>query len=120
MLEIKSMPKPENKEQMIEYLTNRLNAAQIAIEKSEGVIQHERDNRKEISQDLKQRNEALRCLIENQKNLTDRINTELETTLEMAVREKFQTSQHLNAKQAELRQKKAQLEKVAGFNKSLK
>ena len=79
------MPKPQNKDEMIAYLMKRLQSAQEAIGTCEVIIQHERDNRKEMSQDLKQRNGTLKNLIAKESNLTDRINSELETTLEDAV-----------------------------------
>ena len=50
---IKNMPKPDDKDKMIAYLRQRLNAEQSAITIIEEIIQHERDNRKEMSQDLK-------------------------------------------------------------------
>ena len=36
------MPRPENKDQMIEYLTKRLEAATAAIHTCEEIISHER------------------------------------------------------------------------------
>ena len=42
-----------------------------------------------MSQDLKERNATLKALIEKEKkSLSDKVNSELESTLEMAVREK--------------------------------
>jgi chromosome segregation ATPase len=57
------MPQPENKDLMIDYLVKRLQSAEEAIRMSEEIIQHERQNRKEMSKDLKQRNHALRDII---------------------------------------------------------
>ena len=54
------VPRPENKDQMIEYLTDRLEAAMKAITVSEEIISHERANRKEMSRDLKERNATLK------------------------------------------------------------
>ena len=54
------VPRPENKDQMIEYLTDRLEAAMKAITVSEEIISHERTNRKEMSRDLKERNATLK------------------------------------------------------------
>lgn len=45
----KNMPRPENKEKMIEYLTSRLESAEEAITTCEEIIEHERKNRKEMS-----------------------------------------------------------------------
>jgi hypothetical protein len=52
---------------MIEYLTKRLEQAEAAITTCEEIIQHERTNRKAMSQDLKERNATLKALIENEK-----------------------------------------------------
>ena len=43
------MPKPENKDEMIEYLTRRLESAMAAVSTCETIISHERSNRKEMS-----------------------------------------------------------------------
>ena len=86
------MPRPENKDSMIDYLTQRLEAAEEAISTCEEIIEHERANRKELSSDLKERNATLKALIETErKNLQEKVNVELESTLEMAMREKKQT-----------------------------
>ena len=77
---------------MIEYLTDRLEAAMKAITVSEEIISHERANRKEMSRDLKERNATLKQLIDNEKkSLTEKVTNELDATLTMAVREKVQT-----------------------------
>ena len=74
---------------MIEYLTDRLEAAMKAITVSEEIISHERANRKEMSRDLKERNATLKQLIDNEKkSLTEKVTNELDATLTMAVREK--------------------------------
>ena len=77
---------------MIEYLTKRLESATAAIGTCEEIISHERSNRKEMSQDLKERNATLKSLIANEKkSLTEKVSNELDATLSMAVREKVQT-----------------------------
>ena len=87
-----NMPRPENKDKMIEYLETRLESAEEAITICEEIIEHERTNRKEMSADLKERNATLKALIEKErKSLSDKVNSELESTLEMAVREKEMT-----------------------------
>ena len=83
------MPVPENKDEMIEYLTKRLESATEAISTAEEIIVHERSNRKEMSQDLKERNATLKELIANEKkSLTEKVSNELDATLSMAVRER--------------------------------
>ena len=58
----------------------------------EEIIRHERNNRKEMSQDLKERNATLRSLLEQEKkSLKEKVDTHLEATLQMAVRERMQT-----------------------------
>jgi len=76
---------------MIEYLTKRPTYAQEAIGTLEVVIDHERSNRKEISQDIKNRNAILKEQIEKDGDLSKRINDELEVVLEKAVEERMQT-----------------------------
>lgn len=84
-----AMPVPENKDEMIEYLTKRLESATEAISTAEEIIVHERSNRKEMSQDLKERNATLKELIANEKkSLTEKVSNELDATLSMAVRER--------------------------------
>ena len=53
---MESIKPPEDKDKMIDYLMERLQAAEEAIKVSEEIITHERTNRKEMSKDLKQRN----------------------------------------------------------------
>ena len=87
-----AVPRPENKDEMIEYLTKRLEQASAAIALSEEIIARERANRKEMSQDLKERNATLKELIANEKkSLTDKVTDELDATLSMAVKERMQT-----------------------------
>ena len=101
-----AMPKPENKDEMIEYLTKRLENAMAAISTCETIIQHERTNRKEMSQDLKERNATLRELIDNEKkSLKDKVTTELDATLSLAVRERMQTQELYDATLAELQKR---------------
>ena len=56
----KDMPKPGDKDKMIEYLMKRLQLAQESVSTCEEIIKHERDNRKEVSQDIKERNAILK------------------------------------------------------------
>ena len=116
----KNMPKPQDKDKMIEYLTKRLGVAQEAIGTLEVVIDHELDNRKEISQDIKNRNAILKEQIEKDGDLSKRINDELEVVLEKAVEEKMQTTVKLNETQAELKKKKQRLEDLKKINRELK
>ena len=116
----KNMPRPENKDQMIEYLTARLESAEEAITTCEEIIEHERANRKELSDDLKERNATLKALIEKErKSLQENVNRELESTLEMAVREKEQTAELYMATLNELRQTTKEIEELEQENQAL-
>ena len=117
---IKNMPKPEDKDKMIAYLRQRLNAEQTAITTIEGIIQHERDNRKEMSQDIKQRNKVLKTLIDKESNLDDRINAALEATLEGAVRDKMKMRKDVNAAKEKLKSKNSKLDELRKRNAALK
>lgn len=62
----------------------------------EEIIRHERNNRKEMSQDLKARNQTLREFLEQEKrSLKDKVDDQLEATLQMAVRERMQATEKL-------------------------
>ena len=105
------MPRPENKDQMIEYLTARLEQAMAAIATCEEIISHERQNRKEMSRDLKERNATLKELIANEKrSLAEKVSSELDATLSMAVREKVQTQELYSSTLAELQRKNKECE----------
>ena len=98
---------------MIDYLTIRLESAEEAITTCEEIIEHERENRKELSNDLKERNATLKALIETErKNLSEKVNIELESTLAMAVREKEQTAELYQATLHELRESSRQIEEL--------
>ena len=105
---------------MIAYLRQRLNAEQSAIATIEGIIQHERDNRKEMSQDIKQRNKVLKTLIDKESNLDDRINAALEATLEGAVRDKIKMRKDVNAAKEKLKSKNSKLDELRKRNAALK
>ena len=106
-------PVPENKDEMIEYLTKRLESATAAISTAEEIISHERSNRKEMSQDLKERNATLKELIANEKkSLTEKVSNELDATLSMAVRERVQTQELYQATLAELQRKNTEFDEL--------
>ena len=99
---------------MIEYLSERLEAATAAIEISETIIEHERKNRKEMSADLKERNATLKELIADEKrSLTEKVSNELDATLSMAVREKVQTQELYAATLAELQRKNSEFDQLS-------
>lgn len=60
----------------------RIEQAEQAIGIAEEVITHERENRKQISKELKAKNTELRELVEKEKRqLRDKVHDELEITL---------------------------------------
>lgn len=98
---------------MIEYLTKRLEFALQAIGTAEEIISHERSNRKEMSQDLKERNNTLKELIANEKkSLSEKVTSELDATLSMAVREKLQTQELYSAAKGELSRKTEEIDSL--------
>lgn len=59
-----------------------------------------------MSQDLKERNATLRELIDNEKkSLKDKVTSELDATLSLAVRERMQTQELYDATLAELQKR---------------
>ena len=66
-----------------------------------------------MSQDLKERNATLKALIENEKkSLRDKVSSELEATLQMAVKEKVQINQQYKVTLNELQIKSRELDEV--------
>ncbi len=81
---------PGDKDELINHLMERLESAEHAIVAAEEVITHERQNRKTMSQELKQKNNELRALVEKEKKqLRDKVHDELEITLQQALKEKL-------------------------------
>ncbi len=71
---MKQLTHPENKDEMIDFLMNRLKAAEEAIGTCEQIIGNERKYRKQVSQTLKTKNKELRDAIEKEKRqITERI-----------------------------------------------
>ena len=84
------MKPPTDKDALIQHLIDRLHAAEQAINSSEEVITHERQNRKTISKELNEKNEVLRELVNKEKRkLQDKVHDELEITLKQALHEKM-------------------------------
>lgn len=82
MKNLKERQPPKDKDELITHLMERLESAEHAVIASEEVISHERQNRKTISKELKQKNNELRILVEKEKRqLKDKVHDELEITL---------------------------------------
>lgn len=89
---MKQMTQPQSKDEMISFLLMRLQAAEEAVGQSEQIIRKEREYRKTMSQDLKAKNKDLRALVESERvSLADKIQSQMEATLEMAVQDRVQT-----------------------------
>ena len=109
-----AVPRPENKDEMIEYLRKRLENAMAAVAMSETIISHERANRKEMSQDLKERNNTLKELIANEKrSLHEKVSDELDATLSLAVKERMQTQELYSATLAELQRRNSEFDELS-------
>ena len=109
-----AVPRPENKDEMIEYLRKRLENAMAAVAMSETIISHERANRKEMSQDLKERNNTLKELIANEKrSLHEKVSDELDATLSLAVKERMQTQELYSATMAELQRRNSEFDELS-------
>lgn len=113
-----NMPSVEKKDDLIKHLMARLNQADTAINESETIIQHERANRKRLSQDIKKANKDLRDLVESEsKNLRDKVHIELEKHLEFAVKEKMVTEEANNKTKKDLDERNKQVEELQKMNK---
>jgi len=113
-----TMPSSEKKDDLIKHLMARLNQADSAINESETIIQHERANRKRLSQDIKKANKDLRDLVESEnKNLRDKVHIELEKHLEFAVKDKMVTEEAMNKTKKDLDDRNKQVEELQKMNK---
>ena len=77
-------------------MKERIEYAEQAVYTAEEVITRERENRKAVSQELKQKNELLTALVNSEKKkLQDKVHIELEITLQQALREKLAAEEAL-------------------------
>lgn len=98
---------------MITYLLKRLQAAEEAISQSEIIIRRERDYRKTINRDLKGKNKDLRDLVESERaSLSEKIQNQMSSTLELAVQDRMQTQQKLTDTEDELRTRLIELSEL--------
>jgi hypothetical protein len=95
-------------------MMDKLSAVEVALKFSEQIINHERENRTAISNDIKEKNAVLRELIEPEKrlNLNDKVANQMESYLEDAVRDRMNLKQNYNTLVKELRDNKVELTKV--------
>lgn len=91
-----TQPPSEKKDELIKHLMSRLTQAEEALTSAEEVISHERANRKRLSADIKKANQSLRELVEKEKKqLSDKVQAELEKTLERSIKEKMLVDEEL-------------------------
>lgn len=99
---MKEMKPPQDKEKMIEYLLERLDLAEQAITETEDCITNERAKQLQLKQELQQKNDDLRKIVEGEKKtLQDKVHIELEQTLNAAIKAKIKAETELKAKQRE-------------------
>lgn len=113
---LKEQKPPEDKDELINHLSERLQSAEEAIFEAEEAISHERSYRKRITQELKDKNAELRQLVENEKKkLSDKIHEELEVTLKQALKEKMAAEDSLAEAKAVMVERDMVFEEVDGL-----
>lgn len=81
---------PEDKDKLIDYLSERLSTAEDAIKESVDCINNERRRRKDVAKELNERNQELKELVEGEKRtLQDKVHTEIEKSLNQAIQAKI-------------------------------
>eukprot|EP00345_Euplotes_harpa_P005117 CAMPEP_0168328168 /NCGR_PEP_ID=MMETSP0213-20121227/6328_1 /TAXON_ID=151035 /ORGANISM="Euplotes harpa, Strain FSP1.4" /LENGTH=365 /DNA_ID=CAMNT_0008331203 /DNA_START=1 /DNA_END=1098 /DNA_ORIENTATION=+ len=99
---IKSIKPPTDKEAMIEYLMERLDYSEQAIVEAENCITNERAKRLQLKEELQQKNDDLRKIVEGEKKtLQDKVHIELEKTLNAAIKAKNKAEAELKHKERE-------------------
>lgn len=111
---LENQEEPWNKDEIIEYMMARLNVAEDAIQTCEGIIQHERDNCRIISDELNEKNASLRQLIEPEKlhSLNDKVDNQIEVHLEDAVRDRLKLKKEYDVTLRQLKETTSELDKV--------
>ena len=97
---------PEDFSELVEHLKQRLEYAEQAIIQAEEVISRERQNRKAVSRELRERTDELRVLVNSEKKkLQDKVHIELELTLQQALREKLKAEEELASLKANIEER---------------
>lgn len=100
---LQDTPPPENKDDLIDYLSERLNIAEEAINESCDCINNERERRKKLAEELKQKNQDLRVLVEGEKKtLEDKVHAEIEKSLKAAIQAKIEIEKERDILRASL------------------
>lgn len=99
---MKQMKPPTDAEDMIEYLLARLEVSEAAIIEAENCISNERAKRIQLKEELQEKNDELRKIVEGEKKtLQDKVHIELEKTLNTAVKAKIKAEKELVEKTKE-------------------
>lgn len=97
---------PTNKDDLIKYLTDRLDWSEQAIQEAENCITNERAKRLQLKEELQQKNDDLRRIVEGEKKtLQDKVHEELEKTLNAAIQAKQKAEKELQAKISECKER---------------
>lgn len=103
---MKEIKPPQDKEEMIEYLLERLDLAEQAIVEAEDCITNERAKRLQLKEELQEKNNDLRKIVEGEKKtLQDKVHIELEQTLNAAIKAKVKAETELKSKQRECKER---------------
>lgn len=93
------MKVPTDKDDLIKYLMDRLDYSEQAIVEAENCITNERAKRLQLKDELQERNDELRKIVEGEKKtLQDKVHLELEKTLNAAIQAKVKAEDELKAK----------------------
>lgn len=96
---MKEMKAPTDKDDLIKYLMDRLDYSEQAIVEAENCITNERAKRLQLKEELQERNDELRKIVEGEKKtLQDKVHIELEKTLNAAIQAKVKAENELKAK----------------------
>ena len=90
MKKLQDTPPPENKDDLIDYLSERLSIAEDAIKEAVDCVNNERTRRKKLAEELREKNDDLRTLVEGEKRtLQDKVHEEIEKSLNQAIQAKI-------------------------------
>lgn len=96
MAELQKKKPPLDQEKLVDYLMERLQAAEESIKVYENIIEEERRLRKESSKSLKAEMKELYSVFRAEKqSIQEKVAVELESTLKAAVRERVATKKQL-------------------------
>lgn len=100
------MKRPDNKNDLIKYLMDRLDVSQQCIQEAENWVTNERAKRLQLKEELQKKNDDLRQVVEGEKkSLQDKVHEELKKTLDVAVQGKVKAEEELKSKVNECRER---------------